>query len=100
MIFSIPQDRVVYKIEYYDPLNGTQIGLVLNKMIGQFGPDCKPNSIIVGATSGVILYFSTPCISGEQLKNVSSRTIPDARVRKIYRDGGIIWPTPPLKKNK
>lgn len=89
-----------YRIEYYDPLNGTQIGLVLNKMIDQFGPDCKPNSITVGATAGVILYFGSPCITGEGLKNVSLRTIPDARVRRIYRDGGIIWPVPPLSDKK
>lgn len=99
LIFSLPQDRVVYKIAYYEPLNGSQMGLVLNKMIDQFSPNCRPNSLTVGS-SGVILYFSSPCISGERLKDVSLRTISDARVRRIYRDGGIIWPTPPLNSEK
>lgn len=99
LLFGVPQERVVYKIEYYDPLNGTQIRLVLNTMIGQFSPNCRPNSLTV-SSSGTILYFGSPCISGEELKNVSLRTIPDARVRKIYRDGGIVWPTPPLNDKK
>lgn len=99
LLFGVPQERVVYKIEYYDPLNGAQIGLVLNKMIVQFSPNCRPNSLTV-SSSGTILYFSSPCISGEELKNVSLRTIPDARVRRIYRDGVIIWPTPPLSDKK
>lgn len=98
LLLTLPfsQDRLVYRIEYYDPLNPTQMRTLLYNMINQFSPNCKPYSLTV-TTTNAYLDFNNPCISGEELKNVSLRTIPDARVRRIYRDGNIIWPTPPLK---
>ena len=93
LIFSFQQDKVVYRIEYVNQLNQSQIVTIANRMIVNFPSNCRPSSLSVNSTTAYVSFGST-CMSGEDLKNVSLRTVPDAPVRKIFIGNRVIWPIP------
>lgn len=65
---------------------------LISQMTNQFNPNCKPYSLNLNRVNA-ILFFGGPCISGEELKNISLRAIPDAPVKKVWKGDVIIWPT-------
>lgn len=82
-----------YLIIYLNPLTPAQKTSLVQRMIGKFSPDCRPNQIIVSSDT-CIVTTQTPCLTAERLKRISELTLaPDsAEIKEIKLDGVKIWP--------
>ncbi len=81
-----------YTIFYTNPLSVADKTKLVNNMIGKFSSACRPNRISVSQQTAII-DFQNPCLTGEQLKNISNNTLgPNpAEVSRITLDGNQIW---------
>lgn len=99
LTLSYSQQRVVYKIEYVNQLNPVQMRILINSMIGQFSPNCKPYSLTVNTTTAYVSFYK-PCMGGNELKNISLRTVPDASVKRVSIADSVLWPIQVNTKRK
>lgn len=96
--FLFPENTMMgistYNIKYVNNLTPIQMNILLNQMVNEFPPNCKPNRLTV-STSLLSVQFSQPCMSGESMKNAAERTLEKNKpntVEWVKLDGRQIWP--------
>jgi len=66
----------IFTITFINPLTAEQKTVLGNRMINNFYPNCRPQSISVGATCNVT--FPQPCMNDNTLKGIVEKTLNDA----------------------
>jgi hypothetical protein len=66
----------IFTITFINPLTAEQKSVLGNRMITNFYPNCRPQSISVGTTCNVT--FPQPCMNDNTLKSIAEKTLNDA----------------------
>jgi hypothetical protein len=66
----------IFTITFINPLTAEQKSVLGNRMITNFYPNCRPQSISVGTTCNVT--FPQPCMNDNTLKGIAEKTLNDA----------------------
>ena len=66
----------IFTITFINPLTAEQKSVLSMRMINNFYPNCRPQSISVGTTCNVT--FPQPCMNDNTLKQIAEKTLNDA----------------------
>jgi hypothetical protein len=66
----------IFTITFINPLTAEQKSVLSNRMITNFYPNCRPQSISVGTTCNVT--FPQPCMNDNTLNSIAEKTLNDA----------------------
>jgi hypothetical protein len=88
-----------WTVKFVDPLNGTQQGVLVNKMITNFNFSCAPQSITV-FSSGCQVKMPKPCMTETELRRVVNKTLDDCRCSATIASVTVTQITGLKKKGK